>query len=293
MPQTTKLSSPLQQRKHFYVHCLTDFTKPWEISHFRNSLAFFPLGFSLICCPWILVIALPRAFNIQLCCLEVGNWTSWLISRIVKHMAIPGTPASAGLHLIDNLGFFFFFFLIGVWLLYNVVIDSAVQEGESTLCVYIPPPLEPPSHHPTHPLPLGHHRALSWAPWAIQLPSSYQLYTWWCIYMSMLLSESIPPSPSCVHKPILYICVYPCPANRFISTIFLDSIYMHYVLYFSLSDLLRYMTDSRSIHFLQMAQFSSFLWLSKYFIVYMYHIVFVCSSVNGHLGCFSCLGYCK
>ena len=48
-----------------------------------------------------------------------------------------------------------------VYLLYNVVLVSAVQQSES-LYVYIPVyplPLGPPSHHP-HPLPtpLGHHR---------------------------------------------------------------------------------------------------------------------------------------
>ena len=38
--------------------------------------------------------------------------------------------------------------------------------------------------------------------------------------------------------------------------------------------------------FLQMAGFYSFLWLNKYFIVYMYYISFIHSSVSGHLGCF-------
>ena len=39
---------------------------------------------------------------------------------------------------------------------------------------------------------------------------------------------------------------------------------------------------------LQMALFCSFLWLSKYSIVYVYHI-FIHSSVDGHLGCFHVL----
>ena len=41
--------------------------------------------------------------------------------------------------------------------------------------------------------------------------------------------------------------------------------------------------------FLQMALFCSFLWLSKYSIVYMYHIFFIHSSVDGPLGCFHVL----
>ena len=53
------------------------------------------------------------------------------------------------------------------------------------------------------PTPLGHHRAPSWALCAMQqLPTSYLLYTWWCIYVSPTLS--ICPTLSflhCVHKP--------------------------------------------------------------------------------------------
>ena len=40
---------------------------------------------------------------------------------------------------------------------------------------------------------------------------------------------------------------------------------------------------------LQMALFCSFLLLSNYSIVYMYHIFFIHSSVNGHLSCFHVL----
>ena len=49
------------------------------------------------------------------------------------------------------------------------------------------------------------------------------------IYMSVLLSQFIPPSPSppvsTVHS--LCLCLYSCPTNIFISSIFLESIYMH------------------------------------------------------------------
>ena len=53
------------------------------------------------------------------------------------------------------------------------------------------------------------------------------------MYISMLLSPQVSPSPSCpptpshVQKSVLFVCLYCCSANRFISTIFLDSIYMH------------------------------------------------------------------
>ena len=40
---------------------------------------------------------------------------------------------------------------------------------------------------------------------------------------------------------------------------------------------------------LQMTLFHSFLWLSNIPFVYMYHIFFIHSSVDGHLGCFHVL----
>ena len=74
------------------------------------------------------------------------------------------------------------------------------------------------------PTPLGHHRAWSWASCAIQ-----QLPTYGSVYTSVLLSQFVPPAPfrpvstSLSHR----LCLYFCLTNRFINTIFLDSIYMH------------------------------------------------------------------
>ena len=63
-----------------------------------------------------------------------------------------------------------------------------------------------PSHSPIPFHPLVHQRAASWA--VPRLPSSCLFYTWWYIYMSMLLSACPTVSfPCCVHRSILYICV--------------------------------------------------------------------------------------
>ena len=80
-------------------------------------------------------------------------------------------------------------------------------------CMYIQPfPLEPPFKPPS--TPLAPHRAWSWAPWLIrQLPASYLLHTWECIYLNATLelrilvpfsapykiqsSELQTPSPQC------------------------------------------------------------------------------------------------
>ena len=80
----------------------------------------------------------------------------------------------------------FFSFFIGVQLLYNVMLISAVAQSESAVCIHMSssswaflPPIHP------HLTPLSHHGALSWAPCAIQrLPTSYLFYAWWCIRQS-------------------------------------------------------------------------------------------------------------
>ena len=91
--------------------------------------------------------------------------------------------------------------------------------------------ISPPSWAPLPPTP--HPTSLSWVPsWAScmiqQLPtSSYLIDGSVLIYMSMLLSRFVPPSPSLclpVSSPCLHF--YSFPAKRFISTIFLDSVCM-------------------------------------------------------------------
>ena len=59
------------------------------------------------------------------------------------------------------------------------------------------------------------------------LPPAVCLHAVMCV--STLLSQFIPPSPFSLCSQACSLCLhlYSCPANRFISTIFLDSIYMH------------------------------------------------------------------
>ena len=53
-------------------------------------------------------------------------------------------------------------------------------------------------------------------------------FTFGSVYMSVLLSHFIPasPPPPCPQVRSLPLCLYSCPATRFISSIFLDSMYM-------------------------------------------------------------------
>ena len=79
-----------------------------------------------------------------------------------------------------------FFFFIEVQLLYNVVLVSTAQRsaishmGISIASLGNLPPLNP--------IPLGHHRAPSGAPCAIeQLPTNHLFHTRQCIYVGALL----------------------------------------------------------------------------------------------------------
>ena len=81
-----------------------------------------------------------------------------------------------------------FFIIIGVYLLYNAVSFCCTTEWINS--IHLSPPSWAFLSFPLHPTSLGHHRALSWAPCAPQqLLASYLFYTWWCVYMSTLLSQ--------------------------------------------------------------------------------------------------------
>ena len=94
---------------------------------------------------------------------------------------------------------------------------------------HVPFLLEAPSHLVPHHAPLGCHGTLGWA--LFHTPNSHLLsilhmvmYIFPCY--SLNLSHSLL-LPLCPQVCSLYLHLHCCPANRFISTIFLDSIGMH------------------------------------------------------------------
>ena len=114
------------------------------------------------------------------------------------------------------------FFSILCWLLpYNKMNKSQIQ-----ICS-LPP--EPPPDFPPHPTPLGCHRALGWAP-CVGTAAFHQLsilhmvmYIYPCYFF-----QFVQPSPTHTISKVCSLCLhhYSCPANRFISVIFLDSVYI-------------------------------------------------------------------
>ena len=87
-------------------------------------------------------------------------------------------------------------------------------------------PFEPPSHPSSHLL--GRHRAPSWAPCAAeQLPTGWLPRTWEVTHVSAAFSTQPPsPSPLCPHRSPMSVSILTLQIGP-ISTIFLDSTYLH------------------------------------------------------------------
>ena len=82
---------------------------------------------------------------------------------------------------------------------------------------------------PPYPTSLGCHRAPFWAPCVIYQPPIIIYFTYSSVYISVLLCPFFPRYPSSAIATVCVLCLhlYSWPANRFIGTIFLASIYMH------------------------------------------------------------------
>ena len=94
--------------------------------------------------------------------------------------------------------FLWFFFLRIIALQYCVGL-CYTSKWTNHKYTHVPPP-EPVSHFPPHLTPLGCHRAPCWAPCITeQISTCY--FTHSNVYVSMLFSQFVPPSPSLtVHK---------------------------------------------------------------------------------------------
>ena len=95
--------------------------------------------------------------------------------------------------------------------------------------------------------------------------------------------------PLCPH--VCFLCLHCCHVNRFISTIFLDSIYMcqYTIFVFLFLTWLHSVINSRFIHLIR-TDSNAFLSMAEWYsVICTYHNFFIHSSVNGHLGCFHVL----
>ena len=156
---------------------------------------------------------------------------------------------------------------------------SAIQKP-THLCVYTYTLRLGPSSHcpPAHPL--GHHRALSWAPQAIsRLPLAID-FMHNSMHMSAPLSQLIPSSPSPPPRPhghSLHLHLYSCPANRYHFSRFHICVNTRYLLFWLTS---LWMTGSRSILVSKNDPISFLFMAEQYSLVYTHHIVFIHLSMD-------------
>ena len=92
--------------------------------------------------------------------------------------------------------FFFNLFLVGGYLLYNIVMVSAIHQHESGIGIHMFSPFWTSLLPPTPSHPLGCHRALYLS--SLHDTTNFQWLsdcTHGNVYVSVLLSQSVPPSP--------------------------------------------------------------------------------------------------
>ena len=111
------------------------------------------------------------------------------------------------------------FFLAG-YNCVNSVVFCCVTKWIGCVFTYILSPLN------VTPTPRRHHRALNWAPCAMQQLALPVCFTHGDVYTSVLVSGLFPPPfpPLCPQVHSIRSHLYSCPEDRFISTIFLEGI---------------------------------------------------------------------
>ena len=121
---------------------------------------------------------------------------------------------------------------------------SAKSQCDSAIGIHLSPPSQiflPPSS-PCHPSRLSQSTGFEFPVSHSKFPLAiYLIYV--NVYVSMLLSQVIPLLSPPLYPQFCSLCLhlYCCPASRFISTIFLDFIYIYTLIHdvcFSLPDLL-------------------------------------------------------
>ena len=130
---------------------------------------------------------------------------------------------------IHSLSFIVFFLNLLFILFYNIVLVLPYinLNPHGRTCV---PHLEPSSHLPPHPIPLGHPSA------PVRSTSVSCIYLDWRFISHMTIYMFQCHSPTSSHpRPLpqspkdcsIHLCLFRCLTYRVIVTIFLNSIYMH------------------------------------------------------------------
>ena len=121
-----------------------------------------------------------------------------------------------------------YLFLTEGWLLYNILLVSALHKYESAIGIHMSPPswMYLPPYAPPHPSRLSQSPGWSSLSHAANSPWLSILRMVMCMFACYSLGSPHLLFPPIVPTSLFCVCLHCCPADRFISTIFLDSIYM-------------------------------------------------------------------
>ena len=121
-----------------------------------------------------------------------------------------------------------YLFLIGGKLLYNVVLVSSIHQHETAIGIYVSLPSWTPLPSPTlsHPSRLSQSTRLSFLNHTANSHWLHILHMVMCMFQSYSLNLSTLFLLLCAQVCSLCLSLYCCPTNRFISAVFLDSIYI-------------------------------------------------------------------
>ena len=122
-----------------------------------------------------------------------------------------------------------FIFLVGQSF-YNTVVAPVVHLHGSVTGAHVSPHPETPSHIPPHPIPLCCPRALALSALLHALNLHWSSVLHMVIHMFQCCSLKSSHPPLLPHSPnicSLHLCLFCCLVYRIITTVFLNSIYMH------------------------------------------------------------------
>ena len=119
--------------------------------------------------------------------------------------------------------------LLSISLAYDIVMVSAIHQHEMAIVIHMSPPswISLLSLSPSYPSRLSQSTGFGFAVSYSKFPLAIY-FTYGHVYVSTLLSQIIPPSPSPLCPKVCSSCLHLLcfPTSSIISTIFLDSIYM-------------------------------------------------------------------
>ena len=151
VPFTFHLILLLNMTSHFHLRV----TRKWTKEDFRSNRLGRVILDTAVLASWLMRVGTQKQNALSLRDISIGHHFPWRI-KVSRYCMEPVFSTRKFIVPLSNY-FFFFNWRIIAW--YNIVMVSALHLHESAIGIHMPLPLEPLSHLPPHPTPLGGTRA--------------------------------------------------------------------------------------------------------------------------------------